>query len=200
MVELPPAKQLADEQQAAAGIFPELISDADWRAPRSQSGYLYGLKGRAGTWVPIAWGSKKQSISADSSGVSELIAAHYSVRAVLGLHSGLYGDDVPLVLRVDNSTVLRIAWTGVSRQLDILETKPISVRLGILKDLRELGVLRVCFVRSAENSADALTKALDLVKLLEAKRMFGLSSQAPPSPLAQGGYSRAVCVWFAVGG
>jgi hypothetical protein len=163
-----------EEAVTPVGLCPSAHSDADWQHPRSQSGYIYGLRGGAGSWLPIAWGSRKQSITADSSGVSELIAAHYAVRSILGLHCGTFPDSV-LCVAVDNATVLRISRTGLSKQLDVLEVKPIGVRLGVLRDLRGLGVISVVFVRSARNSADGLTKALDMVKLQEACVLFGLT-------------------------
>ena len=168
-----------EDSDRPAGIYPSVHSDADWAAPKSQSGYLYGLFGSGGTCCPIAWGSKKQSITADSSGMSEFIAGHYAVRAILPLHEGFFGNrdfgtHRPLCLQVDNSTVLRISRTGVSQQLAMAEVKPMAVRLGLLQDLRELGVLRVVHVRTDVNRADALTKALDQVKLEKACELFGM--------------------------
>ena len=168
-----------EDSDRPAGIYPSVHSDADWAAPKSQSGYLYGLYGSGGTNCPIAWGSKKQSITADSSGMSELIAAHLAVRVILPLHEGFFGNrdfgaHRPLCLQVDNSTVLRISRTGVSQLLAIAETKPMAVRLGLLRDLRELGVLRVVHVRTDVNRADALTKALETVKLEKGVELFGI--------------------------
>jgi hypothetical protein len=177
----PASGAMFDEiENPPAGIEATVHTDADWRAPRSQSGFLYGLFGSGGTSVPIAWGSKKQGITADSSGSSELIASHYALREVIGLHEGFFGTAQdgtrrPLVLRADNSTVLRIARSGISRQLDLLETKPISLRIGLLRDLRELGVIRVVHVRTHLNRADALTKALEGVKMGAAVEMFSFS-------------------------
>ena len=111
--------------------------------------------------------------------MSEFIAGHYAVRAILPLHEGFFGNrdfgtHRPLCLQVDNSTVLRISRTGVSQQLAMAEVKPMAVRLGLLQDLRELGVLRVVHVRTDVNRADALTKALDQVKLEKACELFGM--------------------------
>jgi len=173
-----------EETDRPAGIYPSVHSDADWAAPKSQSGYLYGLFGSGGTCCPIAWGSKKQSITADSSGMSEFIAGHYAVRVIMPLHEGFFGNAAfgthrPLCLQVDNSTVLRISRTGVSQQLALAEVKPMAVRLGLLRDLRELGILRVVHVRTDVNRADALTKALDQVKLERACELFGMVDLRP---------------------
>ena len=184
----PDSKAMFDRVEASSrprGLVPLCHADADWAAPKSQSGYYYGIYGSGGTSVPIAWGSKKQSITADSSGMSEFIASHYAIRTVLPLHAGIFGPSgshgsrspgQPLNLMADNSTVLRISRTGLSQQLAILAVKPMAVRMGLLKDLRDLGVIRVVHVRTDDNMADALTKALEQVKLEAACDMFGLVS------------------------
>lgn len=58
-------------------------TDADFRPPRSQSGWIVYLESDRGSFTVAAWGSKVQAVSADSVGCSELIAAHNGVREAL---------------------------------------------------------------------------------------------------------------------
>ena len=57
--------------------------DADLCVPRSQPGAFAFIGDDAegsNTLIPIAWSSKKQSIAADSVGISEVIAAHTGIK------------------------------------------------------------------------------------------------------------------------
>ena len=67
-------------------IWSELHSDADWVAPRSQSGFLSAIVCGPGVdeapsgFLPLHYGSRKQPLTADSSTSAEIIAAHFAVR------------------------------------------------------------------------------------------------------------------------
>jgi len=156
-------------------ITPIVHSDADLAEPRSQSGSVLFLSGPNGTYMPIAWQSKKQSLCADSVAISETIALHVAVREYLLLAEVLKTDrSKALQVFADNSSCLRLAARGTSRAASILQ-KAIRLRIGFLRDLREMGIVAFGHVRTKENRADALTKALSEAKLDEAVKMFGLS-------------------------
>ena len=121
--------------------------------------------------------SKRQGICADSTGASELIAAHLAVRECLVFADttrdvlGLKAE--PLRLRVDNSTVIRVSRRGTSDSLNWLSLA-IRLRVGLLKDLQDLNLLQVAYVSTLENKADCLSKAMQRVKLEEHCRLVGV--------------------------
>ena len=139
-----------------------------------------GLEG-PNTWVPLLWKSKRQGICADSTGASELIAAHLAVRECL-VFADTTGDVLglktePLQLRVDNSTVIRVAKRGTSDSLNWLSLA-IRLRVGLLKDLQDLNLLQVSYVNTLLNRADSLSKAMQRVKLDEHCRLMGVYKRA----------------------
>jgi len=159
-------------------------SDANLGEPTSQSGAFLALMGRAGTagegaFCPLTWRSKRQPLTLDSSGATEMVAAHYAVRELLEcVHSltrtlGLAHDDPPMKLLVDNSTVLRNSRRGDSPSLGYLRLTA-RLRLGMLKDLQDLGLLRVGYVKSADNLADAFTKVLGRIAFERARSSIGV--------------------------
>jgi hypothetical protein len=160
-------------------IEPRAHSDADLAEPRSQSGSFLFMQGPKGSFMPVSWQSKKQSLCADSSAVSETIAVHMCVRESLLLAELLKPErQKAFQVYVDNSSCLRLAVRGTSKAASVLQ-KAIRLRVGFLRDLREMGIIAFDYVRSAENRADALTKALPEHKLEAALRMFGIAGQLP---------------------
>jgi hypothetical protein len=157
----------ADKGDAEVTVY----SDANLASPASQSGHLVCLESSNGTLVPIAWRSTKQSICVDSTGASELIAAHYAVKENLMLASALKHG--PMMLKVDNSAVIRNAMRGTSKNLEWLSLA-IRLRIGMLRDLRELNLVRTTYVVSKDNSADIFTKALSRVIFERAREMVGV--------------------------
>jgi hypothetical protein len=72
--------------------------------------------------------------------------------------------------------VIRNAKRGTSQQLTFLSTA-LRIRLGMLRDLCELDVLRVSYVESAKNRADPLTKALGPLQMKVARELLGVHEQ-----------------------
>jgi hypothetical protein len=131
--------------------------------------------------MAISWESTKQPLTADSTGASEMIAAHKAVRANLLVHQTMRwitgGQDGPMELRVDNSAVVRNFVRGTSKSLGWLSLA-LKLRIGLLRDLRELGILRVAYVKSKDNRADIFTKALARVEFERAREMLGVAKVA----------------------
>ena len=121
----------------------------------------------------LDWGSTKQSLSADSSASSELVAAHHGLRILLPIAIGLeniagHGNEkIKIRARIDNMAIVQVAKTGATKGLSWMETKPFCIRAGCLHDYIEFGVIEVLFVRTNEQLADLHTKALCKVKLGE---------------------------------
>jgi 16S rRNA U1498 N3-methylase RsmE len=151
-----------------------IYADASWAAPRSQSGAALVEESDDGASLAMFdWTSVKQSITADSSGASEIIAAHTAIRVHIA-QACAFGVSSLVEVYTDNSTVVRIAEKGTSQQLAWLQMKPIAVRMGLLQDFVNLGIAKIKPVRTDRQKGDGFTKALDRVKLDQWRRLTGL--------------------------
>ena len=161
-------------------------TDADLSTPRSQSGMYYVLESVRGSLVPVHWTSKKQSIEADSTGSSELIAAHTGLRECLMVHDALKPDGEPLLLLTDNSVVVRVSRRGSSSALDYLAKRPLAIRLSLLRDMRDYGIVEVEHVETEKNRADIFTKQMDRLKFQNLRSLLGMvvSKVEKPKPAA----------------
>ena len=122
--------------------------------------------------IPVAWGSSKQAIQADSSAASELVGVHTAVRETLTIAQAM--GEMPLRVCVDNAAVIRIAKRGESTQLGLYTVKPLRIRVGLLRDLVDLRVVEIAYVNTALNKADCSTKLLERCKLEAAQHLIGL--------------------------
>jgi len=162
----------------------QLYSDASWRSPRSQSGGCIVIEsvreGEENELVgTVDWLSKRQSVCADSSGASELIAAHTCMRTFRAMAHpvqvclGLRHE--PPTVWIDNSSVIRVAKTG-GRKSDLswLSVKPLGLRVGVLYDAICLGIIQVGWCPTDVQRADLFTKAFARVKLGAVETLVGL--------------------------
>lgn len=148
---------------------------------KAQSGFILMLDSERGSRIPISWASKKQPITSDSTTMSEMIAAHTGVRETLTLACALDMDrhccgssfdgeqvvPIPVILRSDNNGVVLNSKKGTSESLGVL-AKALRLRISLLKDLVNLGLISVKYVGTKDNPADLYTKVfgrLDLNRL-----------------------------------
>jgi hypothetical protein len=143
---------------------PVLYTDASLHAPVSQSGYLLVWECPLGSEMPGAWRSVKQPISADSSGASELIAAH------LGVRDCLTKVEDSLLMKVDNSAVLRNSKRGGDSSSLSWLSKALRLRMELLHDLSQLGIVKAEYVNTLLMRADPLTKAITTGKIALARQ------------------------------
>jgi hypothetical protein len=148
-------------------------TDADYACckdtRRSRSGYVFTLYGGA-----VSWGSKLQSVVAQSSAESEYIAAAAAARelkwlrrlaADMGiLHTG------PITLRADNQACISMG----HNTSDSARTKHIDVAYHFLRSAVAREVLTLQHVPSTHNPADAFTKPLAEAKFSQFIKMFGM--------------------------
>ena len=178
-------------RQSHLGLEVGLHTDASWRKERSQTGGILCVEvvlegGRREVIAVVDWLSKKQSIIADSSGASEMIAAHTAVRTLYSIAEDLSSQlGEKLVLWTDNSTVISAAKGRC--KLDWLQAKPLRIRCGCLADMVALRMLRVGYCPTEEQLADGLTKSLERLKLESWCRGLGLGSFRDATSLAVGG-------------
>ena len=159
-------------------LISSLYTDSNLSAPRSQTGAHYVIESPRGSLLPIHWLSKKQSICCDSVAAAELVAAHTGIRALLMIHESVAPNAKPLIVRVDNSTVVRIARKGMSPNLDWMEARPLFIRNCFMRDLVELGVIEVAHVDTHRNLADIHTKRFSSAEFPALRRTGGLFFEA----------------------
>ena len=149
--------------------------DADYAScpttRRSTSGWLVFLAG-----APIAWGSKKQSITATSSAEAEYVALATCAKDVMALRHLISQLPVPkingpTIIYEDNSACIKM----VKNPRGWKHTKHIDVRLHFVRDLNEANELEIEHCAGDMQIADALTKPLDPKKYLKFRNaMLGL--------------------------
>jgi len=146
------------EWAPTAGAVTDGLSDASFEQARSTSGYVYLFAKAA-----IAWCVKKQASIALSSFEAEIMAGSLAAcEAVFlrGIHETLgFPQDTPTVLRMDNSGAIDVSNDPVNHA----KSKHILRRELHIRELIEAGVVKVKYVKSAENTADIFTKHLERV-------------------------------------
>jgi hypothetical protein len=122
----------------------------------------------------ITWCSQKQSVVALSSCEAEYIAA--SAAACQGVWiSRLLGDMIgrapaKFELRIDNKSAIALCKNPVHHD----RSKHIDTKFHHIRDSIEAGQLDVDHVRTEEQLADILTKALGFVRFIELRRLLGV--------------------------
>lgn len=148
-------------------------SDSDWGGDldtrRSTTGFLFSL----GT-TAFSWASKLQPIVALSSAEAEYIAlascaSHASwLRQLLSeMH---LEQKSPIELYVDNQSAIAIARNPVYHD----RSKHIDVRFHFLRDLVGNGAVSLVHVRSKDQLADLLTKALPAQAFVRLRNLLGV--------------------------
>ncbi|MAT47634.1 MAG: hypothetical protein CMO35_09430 [Verrucomicrobiaceae bacterium] len=167
-----------------------LHTDADLPSSgKAQTGWLLFLRGKLGSLLPVAWSSKRQPITADSTFASEIIAAHTGVREALTLgllmHEYVTGAEAPLRLCVDNSSVLSNAKRGVN-DTSGATAKALNLRMGLLKDLVTYGLISVEHVVSKENRSNLFTKCLGRLDIERERELAGIEAIKTGQPTSSG--------------
>jgi hypothetical protein len=146
--------------------FPEVISvsafsDSDWGCDKhdrkSITGWIAMLNGN-----PVSWASKKQRTVAQSSCEAELYAASSATNEMIWLRSLLkelgFNIGGASQLWVDNQGTIEVAKHGVKSE----RTKHIDIRYHHITDCIEKKMVKVDWVKTSEQQADIMTKALAL--------------------------------------
>jgi hypothetical protein len=132
------------------------MSDADWSAGRSTSGWVYFM-GRAA----IAFGCKKQVSTALSSCEAEIMAGSLAACDALFLrnllaHVGL-PPTAPTVLRMDNMGAINLSENNMTSD----RSKHIERRHLHIRELVSRNLLAVKYIKTDANVADIFTKPLE---------------------------------------
>ena len=137
----------------------ETYTDADWAGcpndRRSTSGYFVLLGGNL-----VTWKSKKQKVIALSSAEAEFRGITKGIAEILWIKK-LMGEigatlKLPIKLMCDNKSAISISENPVQHD----RTKHVKVDQHFIKEKIEEGIIELPFVRSEEQLADILTKAV----------------------------------------
>ena len=130
--------------------------DSDWSVGHSTSGWAIMYCGAV-----IAYGSKRQPSISLSSTEAEIFAASHAAAEIVYLRGLLLemGVDVsqPTILYVDNKGAVELSKDAKSCQ----RSRHIDRRYLKVREWVAMGQVRVEYVETTQNPADALTKALD---------------------------------------
>ena len=136
-----------------------VLVDASWEVGCSVSGVVLMVAGGA-----VAWVSRKQAIQGLSSPDVETYAA--SAAAADLLHQrGLtqeFGMPMtePTTIWCDNTGTVSVANDSGS----VSRSRHLAMRARFLQDFKATGEGKVCYIRTDDNAADALTKPLERAK------------------------------------
>lgn len=130
----------------------DFANDEDNR--KSVSGYAFQVYGNL-----VAWATKKQQTVSLSSSEAELIALSCAVKEGLWLTNLLREldvDSIPLIIMEDNIPCIRYAEEPRSHQ----RMKHLDIKYMFIRDLIKKRELKLKFLASKEQPADAFTKGL----------------------------------------
>ena len=132
-------------------------SDSDWGGDKdnrlSVSGMALFVCG-----VLVAWRSKQQKSVALSSSEAELVAASEAVKEIVFVMQVLNSIGIPVetpvIVRVDNMGAIFMAENASSS----VRTRHIDIRWHFTRNLTKDKIIKIVFVKTAENKSDGFTK------------------------------------------
>ena len=153
----------------------EGYSDADWNTLsddcKATSGYIFNIAGGA-----VSWKSKKQTILAQSTMESEMIALAAASEEASWLRCLL--AEIPLWEKPLPAVLIRCDSTAAIAKIENRyyngKKRQIRRKHSTIRGLISNGAVRVDYVRTDENLADPLTKGLTREKVLNTSIKMGL--------------------------
>ena len=103
--------------------------------------------------------------------LAEVVNGLCFLRQVKGFFTPSIDDNI--IIREDNEGAIKMA----TNRFSIRRTRHVDVKLHIVRDAVERGVVRIHYVKSGEQHANVLTKALD-VNTFETHARFLLNARA----------------------
>lgn len=167
-----------NKQDKAVDLVTTTHADASLAVPRSVGGSFTCVTSNSGTFLPIQWQSKKQTLCATSSAAAEFISLSHAVENTIPVDQAL--KDLGIVHSTntascfcDNNSVLLAIGRAYSN-FDSVYSRAVNLRLYQLSDLQDQGVVQYFYVNTLKNIADALTKLLGGAAMSRARTMFNV--------------------------
>ena len=139
---------------------------------KSTSGYVFLLKGGA-----ISWNSSKQETVALSTTEAEYVAAAHAVKEAIWLRTLLeelgFKQNQPTKIYEDNSGCIAISKNPEKHK----RTKHIDIKYHFLREQVNKNQVKLEYVNTTEQAADALTKPLPKEKFEFCRTMMGLQKK-----------------------
>ncbi|KAG6518300.1 hypothetical protein ZIOFF_021704 [Zingiber officinale] len=163
-------KYLKEEDSKLVGF-----CDSDWAGSlddrRSTSAYVFCLGSKT-----ISWSSKKQSSVALSSAEAEYIAANEVVRNAIWLRRILVDlqqkGTNPTQIYCDNQSAISMTKNPVFHA----RSKHIELRHNYIRDMVQKKEIHLDFIKTTNQPADVLTKAVSIEKLQQFKDMMKITN------------------------
>ena len=162
-------KYVLDTKNLGLKIFPNLDNNEQWELTcytdsdyagdpetrRSVSGYILYVKN-----VPVCWCSKAQRAVTLSSSEAEWYALSEATKEIIFVLQLLESIHIkvrlPIIVRVDNVGAIFLSGNINTAS----RSKHIDIRTNYVNEYVEDGVLKIVFVKSADNTSDMMTKNL----------------------------------------
>jgi hypothetical protein len=152
----------------------DIYTDADYagcrRTGKSTTGMVTMFSGGA-----INWASQLQPVVATSTTVAEIVAASEGAREaewIWQLLDSLTKMTGKPTIWVDNEAAVKLAHNPEHHK----RTKHLAVKYFYIRDLVTNGFVSVSSVRTGDQLADGLTKALGSVQVEQMRRRFGMTA------------------------
>lgn len=146
-------------------------TDADLRAPRSQSGWAVYAESDRGSYFLVAWASKMQPFCTDNTPAAELVAGHAGVKEALQWADHMQAKGAVILHKSDNAASIRVYGKGYSCKLAPFG-RVLRLRISFMRDAITQGLVRCEHVVSEQNKANVFTKSLKRMENEEACRML----------------------------
>jgi hypothetical protein len=168
----------------------EGYADANWASDvdtrRSTTGYVFKLFGTA-----VSWKSQRQHTVATSSTEAEYMALYAATQEVIWLRRMLLElqviDEVSTRIWQDNQGAIALAKNPIMHA----RTKHIDIKYHFTRNLIEDGVIVIEYKPTQDMVADALTKAVNKVKLKEFVINIGMKDEVSECASLQGNQDEA---------
>jgi len=123
---------------------------------------------------PIAWCSRRQTCTAQSTTEAEYVAASETAKEAIWIRRILpdlhQGHDQTITIKCDNQSAIQLAHHPDQRP----KTKHIDVRYHFIRQTQETGVIDVQYINTINQLADILTKALPGPRFTAIREALGI--------------------------